>query len=398
MFGIATYSTTKGIKISDTAWDVYDTDDFVSNNSSKGVSIDLSKLNSSRNNYIAIRSESHDPIYIKMGASATVQNAEHNASENKVTVTIRKSLSNSTFEKAELEYRTPYGSWNHFGIYENGSLNDNNASMQKILKKYQNEGASLYIRAKAKFNSLSDNNTIANIKDAKTGKDVTCYDGGSMPSKEAILRIVKKANGPSVAIDYVKSTVDIPANAEYRVCASGGAFSSPTKTTGKTLLEVKNGVFGQSVTATSGVLEVRRVAQGKKIPASKWTHVKIEIQDPIKPNPGFGTNATISTTSTTSALAVADGIEITPMIKTQPQTVYKGYIFLTVKDSYKYNVNFKIASSQEGLKGAKPITVKSGKTVQVKAPIDSFIQVAIAGDKKNKIWASDYVDIGKIVD
>ena len=53
--GIGTYNKNKGtVKVS--SWDVYD----------NGSAADLSKLNSTKDNYIAIKTEKSDPIYIKI--------------------------------------------------------------------------------------------------------------------------------------------------------------------------------------------------------------------------------------------------------------------------------------------------------------------------------------------
>lgn len=68
---------------------------------------------------------------------------------------------------------------------------------------------------------------------------------------------------------------------------------------------------------------------------------------------------------------------------------YSGYINVIVDSSVAYSVNVKVGS-------AKAVLVKNNNSYKtIKANANDAIQIAVAGDKKAKVWASEYTDVGK---
>lgn len=366
MFGVASYNKGKQtVKIADSAWDVYEVKD------SKSISIDLSKLSFTKDNYIAIRSESTDPIYIRIGASVTNQKTTYKA--GKLDIQFKKTGENAGSldpKTTDLEYRTTYSSWNDFKY---------NGSSEDMFTEYQSQGATLYVRAKAsKSNSFTE---VTKIKDA-AGKEYTFYTGPLMPGKESKVNIKKMANGPSVSANYVTGEVKVPNNTQYRVIASGCSFSDIADGSGNSI-SIRNLLDLSDTTnkaATSGTIEVRKKATSTK-PASKWTCVKIEIPAA----PVFTTMVT-GHTATAGALEVVDGIKIEPIKNTKGgKNEYSGKVNITAGS---YDISVKIEGA------TKPITIKKGVTKKsIKVAADKKISIAKAGNKKTKDWISGYTDI-----
>ncbi len=391
MFGVASGNETKGVKIADTAWDVYDVEE-------DSVSIDLSKLSITKDNYVAVKSESTDPIYIKIGSSVTSQQTKYNSGTGKLEITIKKAASTEKVDNVDWEYRTAYGSWIGAPFYSKstetveGEKPPRKYDADKIVfTEYQPQGATLYVRAGAKLNYELEK-TTKTIKDAavKDGsKTYSLYDGGLMPGKESKVSIAKMANGPSVSADYVNGKVNIPAKTEYRVIASGGAITgdktkdnAPIQNASKDAKSVRDLLDISSKTATSGVIEVRKAATDKKA-ASKWTRVAIEIPDNIVVNAGIDEKHTITATGAATEGKVAEGITITP--QTKKDKSYSGTIEVKAGT---YDINVKIGAT------GKAVVVKANGTKKISKATD-VIYIGKAGNKKGKVWASGYVPVGK---
>ncbi len=433
MVGIGSYNDSKKtVKIADNAWSVYDVDELYGRwDDDKneyvpvmGAKVDLSKLSVTKDNYIAIKSESTDPVYFRISASITKQKYTYNAGTNAIAFTKfeqgnSKTAGTLTADNTTLLYRTQGSYWNsldgdnedEYSIYTGYGENRKFNAQNKIFQNYQYQGATLYLKvAGYAADELKDQDKISGgVKDANDkSANPTVYDfyqAGYMPSKEVKLNIAKQANGPSVSADYVKGEVKIPNNTEYRVIASGGAIDKEgtekdpySKGSGSNVKVADLLKFATG--ATSGTIEVRKAAttNGKGKAASKWTRVSIEMPDPIDvtgaTQKGVAVNGkltkdtVISATAGTIVLKDKTSIEATTNNKTKAVNGVK----VTVSTDCKYGIVVTVGS-------AKPVTVKNdGKAKTIKATAGAEVKIYKAGDKKTKAWANSTeqaVTIGK---
>lgn len=376
MFGVASYNKNKNtVKIADTAWDVYET------GNSESISIDLSKLSLTKDNYIAIKSESTKPIYLKVEASVKSQKVKYDATSHKLGIENIKKVGTDVNESSiKWEYRTTYSSWCDFD-----EKND-------VFTEYEPQGATLYVRAKA---GTLDQSEESGVKDA-TNNPVKVYKFALMPGKESKVNIKKMANGPSVSVNYTAGSLKLPNNTEYRVIASGGAIPDKTQAGGGTKTVAELLEASDVKTATSGTIEVRKTASGSKT-ASKWTRIDMEIAGKIDiTNAKQGGTVlplgdTASIEATGGAITLANGITIEVTTATSGSNKGKvNGIKVTVPTDAKYDFNFDVG-------GTKPTTVKngaSGKTIKITEGKE--IKIGIAGNKKSKQWVGEYISIGKV--
>lgn len=403
MVGVASYNKSKGtVKIADTAWEVHDVNSY-------GYidSIDLSKLSVTKDNYIAVKSDSTDPVYFKISPSIVKQKYEYKADTNNISFKTFTAAEGSGLDKdnTRLVYRTQFGDWGLVECYndETGKFDDKNA----VFQEYQYQGATLYLRVAGQANYFDSEDpeymkalNLGNVKDATNNSiEYPLYNAGYMPSKEVKLNIAKQANGPSVKGDYVKGEVNIPKNTEYRVIASGGAMSGAdgkyATETGK--IAVRKLLDLASTTATSGTIEVRKapVSTGKGKVASKWTRVAIEIPDKIvitgakRGNADFTLGNTVEIEATGGAITLSNGItvEVTAAASGSKKGQVNG-VKVKVPDKCEYDVNVDVGA-------AKPTTVNIGKEKTIKVTAGKEIKIGKAGNKKSKAWASETISIGK---
>ena len=418
MVGIGSFNESKKtIKIADNAWSVYDVckigqkpvqtgNGYWTYVPVMGADVDLSKLSVTKDNYIAIKSESTDPVYFRISASITKQKYTYNAGTNAIDFTKfeqgnSKTAGTLTKDNTTLYYRTQGGSsyWQYVNCYDNGKFDANN----KVFQEYQYQGATLYLRVAGNTNVLNDESKITGgVKDANDkSANPTVYDfyqAGYMPSKEVKLNIAKQANGPSVSANYLTGEVKIPNNTEYRVIASGGAIDKEgtekdpySKGSGSNVKVADLLKFATEATgATSGTIEVRKAAttNGKGKAASKWTRVSIEMPDPIDVTGAtqngvavegeLNKDTVISVTAGAIALKDKTTIEATINNKTKATNGIK----VKVPTDCKYGVVVTV--------GSKTVTVKNdGKEKTIKATAGAEVKIHKAGDKKTKAWAND---------
>ncbi len=405
MVGVASYNANKKtVKIADTAWQVHDVD----GDEGEQVYVDLSKLSVTKDNYIAVKSESTKPVYYRIGASITKQKFKYDPSTNAISITTFTPSANAsslTKDNTSLTFRTQFGPWSDVDCYTWTGNTRKFDEKNEVFQEYQYQGATLYLRFAGIENNMDlPANKLDQVEDANdksaTKAKYDLYNAGFMPSKEVKLNIAKQANGPSVSADYVNGKVKVPAKTEYRVIASGGAISGTKEkpyeeNSGKTtptvaeLLKLANGEKG---TATSGTIEVRKAAvSGKKAP-SKWTRVAIEIPEKIDVTgvtKGDKTGITLDDKSelmaTGGAITLKDKTKIE--IKTNKNGAVNG-ITITVPTDCKYGVVVDVA-------GKKTTVKNDNKAKTIKTAADKEIKIGKAGDKKAKTWASDTISIGK---
>lgn len=412
MVGVASYNANKKtVKIADTAWEVHDVD---KENDYGQVYVDLSKLSVTKDNYIAVKSESTDPIYYRIGASVTKQKFKYDPSTNAISITTFTPSANAstlTKDNTQLVYRTQYSPWGDVNCYtktkgDKGTTRTFNEK-NEVFQEYQYQGATLYLRFAGMVNEnlYTDNPdkpeevTDANDKSSIPAK-YDLYNAGFMPSKEVKLNIAKQANGPSVSADYVNGKVNIPAKTQYRVIASGGAMSGTkekpyedsSSKTPKTIQELLKLANGETGTATSGTIEVRKAAvAGKKAP-SKWTRIAIEIPDKIDVTGAKKGEDVLNLDDKSELMATGGAITLKNNIKIEvTKDTKKGNVNgvqVTVPTECKYSVVVDIAG--------KKTTVKNNAQVKkIKTTAGNEIKISKAGDKKGKTWASEAISIGK---
>ncbi len=412
MVGVASFKN-GAVKIADTAWEVHDVKD-----EDEIVYVDLSKLSVTKDNYIAVKSDSTDPVFFRIGASITKLGFNYNAGTN--TLTFKDGMKTGTNasslnkDNTTLMYRTSFSPWSEVDCYtytgekpnRTKTFNDKNV----VFQEYQYQGATVYLRTAGIENDMTQtDNKLTNVKDANdkstTPAEYDLYNAGYMPSKEVKLNIAKQANGPSVKGDYVNGKVNIPANTQYRVIASGGAISGTTEkpyesTTAKatpTVSELLKLANGEKGTATSGTIEVRKapVTTGKGKAASKWTRVAIETPDKIditgatKGDKEFllGENVDIEATGGAITLSNKIKIEVTTAASGSKKGQVNG-VKVTVPSEVKYDVSVDVGAK-------KPTIVQSSKDKTIKVNAGTTIKIGKAGNAKSKAWASGTVTIGK---
>lgn len=349
LFGIATFKDTKSPKeIKVSAWDVYE-------NKNSNVSIDLSKLSNVKDNYIAVKTEKDDPVYIKIPAAVKSQKVSYDAYDKTLkidTVKVGSSKDGITGDniKSGWEYKTAYGDWISFNDNSmNVTLGDKGVTQSEIFEDYLYQGASLTVRAAASGAAMTVNNAsqTTGVKDVVSGKtDCILYEVGSFPGKEIKLNIPKQANAPSVKVDYKKGTIALKNKVEYRFLAqtkegdlnyelavvSAGAATATTADTGKVEPLSVDGIF-ETANITSegalGILEVRMLGtkagdgkHGKGKAPSKWARVEITKMGEVK---GFNAETPLAASKASIANSISlDGYKSKKLnIKNESKTDYE---------------------------------------------------------------------------
>ncbi|MCX4327952.1 MAG: hypothetical protein OSJ45_11755 [Lachnospiraceae bacterium] len=356
-----------GVKI--TAWDVHE---------GSTANIDLSKLNVANDNYIALKTDSMDePIFVGIAAASKKNKVTFNAGTAKVTnidTTVVKTT--TTGYTGAVEYRTANGNW--------AAFNRDNA-----LTGYQHQGATLYLRVpantKAKTNITDGLIDITN--DKKNTKKLDIRQVGSLPGKETKLNIGKQANGPRVAVDYVKGTVTIPKSAEYRVVANASTSAAVGTTSDKAEALTPGAILGKA-NSDSGVLEVRKAAvtnTAKGKAASKWTRVELKMPKAVTIE-----KADVATSSSVKAKVSGGAIELQYTV--DKKKVANGG--LTFKNTAGFSVDYFVGSAAPTGYDKAIKAVKDTKTVTIKKLKDGDkIFVRVSGDKTKTQWAGAWGEL-----
>ncbi len=388
MAGIAKVDKNKKAKV--TAWDVYEPAEGASTGSAK---IDLSKLNVTKDNYIALMTnDMESPLYVKLAAAAKRNRITFRG--NTARISDFKADGEDIKEK-EIDYRRTTDAWGASGKVSELDFSE-----------YQYQGATLYVRVKGINKLKAANGKTDDIKDGKvsvvpagstTEVSVDVYNIGSLPGKETKLNIAKQANGPSVPVDYTKGTVTINKNLEYRVIKESGtatynAIGSKEVKTVAGLLEATANVQA----ADSAILEVRKAAitNGKGKCASKWTRVKIENPKELLLDSANTKDIKDATIEQPASISTSAGAIIEAGYKLNSKQTEVTHLVLTNKceDNYEYYIGSSAPAT--GDKAIKPI--KKGKIINIKQGDVSGrnIYIRLAGDKKAKRWAGAWKQVG----
>ncbi|MFG6392808.1 MAG: hypothetical protein K1W24_01255 [Lachnospiraceae bacterium] len=359
-------------KIKISAWDVYE------GNTAK---VDLSKLNVTKDSYIAVKTDDMDkPFLVKIAATTKKTKVDLNketAKINKVTLT--------EGEATEIQVRTAIGAYGEKAAVSSFDFSN-----------YQYQGASLYVRVPAKITTATKeaNQLPSAIKNDETKYDV--YSVGSLPGKEAKVNIPKQANGPSVPVDYVKGKVSIPAKTEYRVVVATASALVPSssavkvdKKDPKPVSELLNG-------ASKAVVEVRKTATTGKKCASKWT--RVEIAAPKTFAEDSITTEFKADAATADAIAkVTTGSSLEIKYTTDKKATKKtGFsIANACSVAFQYYVGDDVNSAAD--KDIKTLKATTGKAnLKKDAAAGKKIWIRVAGDKKSARWAGAWKELGTL--
>lgn len=352
-----------------TSWDVYE---------GGSANIDLSKLKATADNYIAIKTDSTDPIVLHIAPSNSKYKAEYHAVEQKINIT------NGT-ANAGYEYRTLYSGWE--------GVNLDNA----FGRDFQYQGATIYIREVADFHPTPSESTtkINDVTIKSSPVAMTTYDIGRLPGKELKFNIAKEANGPSVAADYTKGIVKIKTGLEWRlVTTSIGSTSAAVEADAKNGKSV-NDIVG---TADEGTLEVRKAATGtgkKGKIASKWTRIKVQkladIGDKVNPNADVSKVTTGSSTGVDVFTATGASINAKFDYDSKKDKVKSLIITNNLTSDIEYVVKDTAPSVTDKAK-----KIGKGKTAKFTEKTPGQLWIRIAGNKKDKVWVTNYASVGTL--
>lgn len=290
---------------------------------------------------------------------------------------------------AVFEYRTENGIWKDY------------IPNKTTLTMYEQEGALLYFRRKA-VNVDSHGYTSAdeklNQEDRRNVRTVSKAKESYFASKEFKVKIAKKANAPSVGIDYNRQTIKVKDTMEYRTWKASGD-PEPSASEGK-WTEVPSGVrelkmsdlFKYSV-EYGGTVEVRikaNASSGK--PASKSCMFKFPEAPQFRSN-DFGV---INKDGIVGGELPENGLIIKLFRKKGKN--YCLFTGLNTDDTYEIYSKNPFESTQ----AKKIATVKApgagGKTEvtvsDTMVPENATVYILIAADKKKKLFRSNAVPAG----
>lgn len=410
LFAVGTPNKKGEMKV--TAWDVYDY-------TSGAVSIDLSKLSNTKDNYILVKTDVADtPAIIKIPAVAKASKAVFDAAAGEVAFGTGKNASEANTaakNKTGFEYRTAFSSWKEV----------KDANTTPDWSKFQQQGAVLYFRTPAFAKSDTTNNLItestATIKLNGDTEGTKVYEATSLPGKEAKLTIPKRANGPAVAVDYVKGTVKLPRKSEYRVVKSNTTMNTLENTDNpdaKTL--AADTFFDKTADASvnSAAVEVRIAADtSKKKAASKWTRVVVDKPVDLGNivTPGEAIETMPPTPSPTTYNWGDKGIKDAKVVKVTngPSVItaeykqtgsgknakYSSIVLKNTDTEYSYQVivTDKKETPAQDAAGAKLLKKNSASGLVLKNVKDgSYIYIRKAGDKAGKTWVGLYQLLGVV--
>lgn len=424
--------------ISVASWGSYEPD------TNKKVTVDLSKLNNVKDNYIVITTPGKDSVsVVKVKPTEKTTKAKFNAKDGLLQAASGEKVSNSDLKDltketgAIYEFKTPYSGWQDLVT---GTDTKTIANMSL----YQEEGAKLVVRLKGSTDGTTALVQGTEVLTYGTELKVKVYDSkAKLPGKEAKVTVAAKAKGPKITADYVNGKVKFPKNTEYRLATTtyvqaagtdGKYVAGPTAATEISKIadtddEVKK------TTVLNFDIEARTIANDKKA-ASKWSRlsvVKPAAIDTTTENKLLVAGEDIKHWESNSATSKKDGNGTVPTTVTADVT-YTGkgvtaatlredksggniltikYVAKKLPKDSKYTENaVEITNNGEsayefivGTKGAtaapttgKVAKVAKGSKITLTGVSDlDTIWVRVAGDKKNTTWVGAFTKLG-IVD
>ena len=368
----------------------------------KAVNVDLSTLNVTKDNYIKVwGNKDIAPILVKIPAAPLLGKGTITTTDDTSTLTVAKKGESNGVTYA-LDYAVGNGSF----ITQRAS---NIKATSIDVKNYEQLGATIRVRVAAS-EAVSD---LGNPTEYQVGKSTTekigVYDSvkGTLASKEIKVKIPKMPNAPKVKFDYIKCTMTLPKNAQYRINddAGLGAWTDGDKA----VLELKGDkkVSGIDIARQSGDIDVRTKGTSTKL-ASKFLACplgKLPILLPaVKPS------------KSDESLKVNDKADVTFTVTNEDQqltisyerkaavgkTATSGAITIDNKnETYAFQYILVKGTSNElpsdDAKGVKNIKVKTSSVIKLKNKDDYTLYVRRVARVKRQIeWATPWVKVFKL--
>lgn len=243
---------TRKTVLSVSAWESYDYD------SKNGVTIDLSNLNRTKDNYIQVKgNKATEPVTIKIPAILNKVAAAYDVATDSVTMSdVTDRRNPQPVQNKTLEYKLANSGWKTYAGDD--------------FSYYQVRGVSLTFRIMADQKKALQASALTTLTDIVDQDDqaIRAYVAGSFPGKEVKVRVAKQASAPKVSVDYARHQFKLPKNAEYRVAVANKLNTwVASDSSGVKVLNLSelSSLVGNN---TSVALEVRIKAVGSK-PASK---------------------------------------------------------------------------------------------------------------------------------
>lgn len=380
--------------LSASTWECYDYD------KTNGVTIDLSTLNRTKDNYVQVKGDkAEDPVTIKIPAIMNKVTAAYDAATDSVVmsdITDRKNP--QVIKNKPLEYKVANSGWK---TYANDDFSF-----------YQVRGVTLTFRIMADQKKALQASALTQLSDIVDEKDqaISAYVAGSFPGKELKIRIAKQAAAPRVTVDYVKHQFKLPKNTEYRVIA-GGKMNNwvESDVLGVKTLNLSE-LSSQIGNNTSASLEVRTKAIGNN-PVSKASRIDFNMPAaaPEVHNKQSSGNADIFALDLYDSW-IGDTLE-TSLVSTgyryyQKTKAFQGVcIFTSTPIGYEVYISKDgkppVAASAVSTIKPKSASSTSDKDVETLLPATKVkngdrIYIRQKADVKNKVFSSYFAGLGKV--
>jgi hypothetical protein len=243
------------------SWDVYEGEEAV---------VDLSKLNPSKDSYVAIKDESNsEPQLLVFKAETRKFKAVYTpAYTDAAEPTVAVQVSGADVKDTAFEYRTAYSGWKELIGLDEDNEDSSDYVFKGDLSPYIKEGAQLNIRS-ASVGSDEDG-----IEDGTyTAQGYKVVVEGRLPSKEFKVKVAAQPSAPKVTADYKKNQYKLAAKTQYRLDYTGEWTTVPDNK----ILTFDKLTVGEGENAKlATVLQSRTAADSsKKKAASKITSVNI---------------------------------------------------------------------------------------------------------------------------
>lgn len=379
--------------VTDKTWSIFDYED--------NMTIDLSNCSIAKDSYIHVKGNANEePVLIMIPKVLSATSAVFQPSNSTVVIndtTNKKNPVPLEIDKADqqVQYSTTNGMWSRY-------------KTDTDIAYYQELGTTLRFRISGSNPSTLSTSAEEVLGQNANGEDISVYvANGHFAGKEMKVKIPKKANGPSVKVDYVNGTMAVPVTCEYRVNKlsidkpTNGEFQAVTVPEGSKVKTVLLNVADLGANTAAGVLDVRVAATDTK-PSSKITEVPFEQRLSLK-------------AVTLDGSVISEDTDVLKSMVSNPQhpdvrdIEFTGYTVRSGKD-YLYVWNnttdiYQIIIVRDG-KELSAINIKAGTayngkilptTINVYVRDGDLIYVRKSAVAKTKTWATQNRLMGKVI-
>ena len=344
--------------VKQTAWDVYEA------GSNGEVAVDLSQLNPTKDNYIAVRDAYPYPyddgletslVYIP--AADILKKGTYDAEKHSIVL---YGADGKTEYEGRCLYRTDAGTWKEYSETDDLSM-------------YEYQGTTLYV----KTTSNNHGGTLSEYVPQEITAGYRMFTGGTFASKELKVKATKLANAPSISADYGKRTFTVKQGYQYRF--NGGKWSDAV--TEKSVV-LKLGDYAAE--DEDGIFEVRKAAvskNGKYTSPSKIGGMAYRAVLPVGAMLEEGERYGI-----VSCTVTTEGKGKDVIISNAGADVYEAYVSdkaLTSAELANVTTGIKKLAGCIGDGPAKKLTLKGANE-------GKYVYIRFAGDKNTGAWVSDF--------